>query len=115
MTARLLAVERPHASRRMTSMDFIRTPLSRRHFVQGLAGSALLASAVRTFSQGSPHPGASSPFSRGVSDMSGPSVLTGPDFHLTIDTMRVNYTGVTRTATTVNGQVPGPLLRMKQG
>ena len=77
--------------------------LSRRRFVQGLAGSALLASAARGWSQDSAAAGRS------------PSVLVGPDFNLTIDTTPVNYTGAARTATTVNGQVPAPLLRMRQG
>jgi FtsP/CotA-like multicopper oxidase with cupredoxin domain len=43
------------------------------------------------------------------------SVLTGPDFDLTIGEVSVNYTGHNRTATAVNGQVPGPLLRMREG
>jgi FtsP/CotA-like multicopper oxidase with cupredoxin domain len=41
--------------------------------------------------------------------------LTGPDFHLTIDELPVNYTGAARRAVAVNGQVPAPLLRMRQG
>lgn len=86
--------------------------LTRRHFVQGLAGSALLASTARTLSQGAPTSRIAS-VAENIANF--PGALTGPDFHLTIDTAQVNYTGVTRTATTVNGQVPGPLLRMKQG
>ena len=43
------------------------------------------------------------------------AVLTGPDFDLTIGELAVNYTGRQRTATAVNGQVPAPLLRMRQG
>jgi CopA family copper-resistance protein len=43
------------------------------------------------------------------------SVLTGPDFNLTIGETPVNYTGHRRMATAVNGQVPAPLLRMRQG
>jgi CopA family copper-resistance protein len=42
-------------------------------------------------------------------------VLDGPVFDLTIDSLPVNFTGRTRTATVVNGQLPGPLLRMRQG
>jgi CopA family copper-resistance protein len=96
-------------------MTFVRSPLSRRHFVQGLAGSALLASAGRSFSGDTAESSEARALSRGVSGLNSPSALLGPDFHLTIDTMGVNYTGATRTATTVNSQVPGPLLRMKQG
>lgn len=73
---------------------------SRRRFVQGVAGTALLASTARGFS-------------RDTADNS--AVLVGPDFHLTIGTTRVNYTGAARTATAVNGIVPGSLLRMRQG
>jgi CopA family copper-resistance protein len=43
------------------------------------------------------------------------SVLTGPDFNLTIAETPVNYTGRHRTASAVNGQVPAPLLRMREG
>ena len=41
--------------------------------------------------------------------------LTGPVFDLTIDSLPVNFTGRPRMATVVNGQLPGPLLRMRQG
>jgi CopA family copper-resistance protein len=43
------------------------------------------------------------------------SVLTGPEFNLAIGERAVNYTGRKRTATAVNGQVPAPLLRMREG
>jgi CopA family copper-resistance protein len=75
--------------------------VSRRQFVQGIAGGALLLSGARNASWGAA--------------AASPSVLSGPDFALTIDEMPVNYTGVARTATAVNGQVPAPLLRMRQG
>lgn len=42
-------------------------------------------------------------------------VLTGTEFDLTIDELPVNFTGKRRTATAVNGRVPGPLLRWKEG
>jgi len=73
--------------------------LSRRHFVQGLAGSALLGSATRGPAQ----------------NAAAPSVLIGPNFDLSIDTLPANFTGNARRATAVNGQVPAPLLRMRQG
>jgi CopA family copper-resistance protein len=75
--------------------------LSRRRFVQGLAGGALLLGGARHASWGT--------------DAREASVLSGTEFHLTLGEIPVNYTGATRTATAVNGQVPGPLLRMKQG
>jgi len=80
-------------------MDTLK-PLGRRRFVQGLAGSALLLA-----------------HGRGHLLAAGntPSELTGPDFHLTIDELPVNFTGASRHAVAVNGQVPAPLLRMRQG
>jgi CopA family copper-resistance protein len=43
------------------------------------------------------------------------SVLSGTDFNLEIGEMPVNFTGRTRTGTVVNGQVPAPLLRWREG
>ena len=74
---------------------------TRRRFVQGLSSSALLLAHGR-----------------------GPALAAGampaaelkrPDFHLTIDELPVNFTGSPRRAVAVNGQVPAPLLRMRQG
>ena len=78
-----------------------RNTLTRRRFVQGMAGSALIL-------------GASQRAVWGVSPASA-TVLSGPDFALTIDSLAVNYTGLPRPAVAVNGQVPAPLLRMRQG
>jgi FtsP/CotA-like multicopper oxidase with cupredoxin domain len=75
--------------------------LSRRRFVQGLAGSAVLLASRHGRS-----------FTPADAER---SVLTGPDFDLTIGEVTVNYTGRSRTATAVNGQVPAPLLRMREG
>ena len=41
--------------------------------------------------------------------------LTGATFNLTIGQSPVNFTGRARSATTINGGIPGPLLRWKQG
>lgn len=41
--------------------------------------------------------------------------LTGKVFNLTLDEQRVNFTGKTRIATAINGTVPGPTLRWKEG
>jgi CopA family copper-resistance protein len=75
--------------------------LSRRRFVQGVAGTALLFSSARNFSWGA--------------QSGSHAVLTGPDFDLSIGEIPVNYTGVDRVATAVNASVPAPLLRMRQG
>lgn len=42
-------------------------------------------------------------------------VLSGTVFNLTLDEQRVNFTGKTRVATAINGTVPGPILRWKEG
>jgi CopA family copper-resistance protein len=79
---------------------------SRRRFVQGLAGSAVAASGIfpaRSLSQAYSATGASA------------TVLAGSEFHLEIDQREVNITGARRRATLVNGQLPGPILRWKEG
>ncbi|MEK7946875.1 copper resistance system multicopper oxidase [Pigmentiphaga sp. YJ18] len=44
-----------------------------------------------------------------------PHVLTGTEFDLQIGETSVNFTGSARTAMTVNGGIPGPLLRWREG
>lgn len=44
-----------------------------------------------------------------------PSVLTGSEFDLFIGETPVNITGSARTAMTINGTLPGPLLRWREG
>jgi CopA family copper-resistance protein len=78
--------------------------LSRRRFVQGLAlGGAAAAFLPRT--------AWSQPASR-VGDF---NTLRGTDFDLTIGETPVNFTGRVRPAVTVNGSVPAPILRWKEG
>lgn len=74
---------------------------SRRRFVQGLACGGVAAGFG---------------FGRTLfADESSRSVLSGREFDLTIGEMPVNFTGATRRATVVNGQLPAPLLRWRQG
>ncbi|TCK18023.1 CopA family copper-resistance protein [Thiogranum longum] len=42
-------------------------------------------------------------------------VLTGKEFDLTIAETMVNYTGKPRLATTINGSIPAPILRWREG
>jgi FtsP/CotA-like multicopper oxidase with cupredoxin domain len=70
--------------------------ISRRHVMHGFAGAAFVLGAARW---------GSSPA----------AVLTGTQFDLTIDELPVNFTGTRRTAVAINGQVPGPTLRMREG
>ncbi len=44
-----------------------------------------------------------------------PNVLTGTDFDLYIGELPVNFTGAKRTAMAINGSVPGPILRWREG
>jgi FtsP/CotA-like multicopper oxidase with cupredoxin domain len=73
---------------------------TRRRFVQGVTSGALLWAAAPW----------SSP--RAASEA---AVLSGTEFDLSIDALTVNYTGARRTATAVNGQLPAPLLRWREG
>ena len=77
---------------------------SRRRFVQGLAlggSAALLGGFVKPV------------WALAGSDQ--PHAPSGTEFNLEIADMPVNYTGHARIATAVNGQVPGPLLRWREG
>lgn len=77
---------------------------TRRQFVQGLAaGGALTALGLGS----RPAPAAEAAV--------GWTVLSGTDFELTIGETLVNFTGHTRPAITVNGSLPAPLLRWREG
>jgi len=81
--------------------------LPRRRFVQGLAAGGILlglpaiikpawADTVDTTTGGAP-------------------VLSGTEFDLTIAETPVNFTGTPRMATTINGSLPAPTLRWREG
>ncbi|KRE87504.1 copper resistance protein CopA [Rhodanobacter sp. Soil772] len=79
--------------------------LSRRRFVQGVAiGTAAAGLGLLRPSN-----------AWALTSPGQPTVLGGTDFALDIAETAVNFTGAARPATTVNGSVPGPLLRWKQG
>lgn len=77
---------------------------SRRTFVKGLAAGGLLAGSGLWRS---PVWALTSPGQ--------PAVLAGTEFDLLIDQTPVNLTGRHRTALTINGSLPGPLLRWREG
>jgi CopA family copper-resistance protein len=83
------------------TMPILAPRLSRRRFVQGIASGAVLLSTARNLSWAAPE--------------GDRSILVGPEFDLTIGETTVNYTGRNRTATAINGMVPAPLLRMREG
>ena len=74
--------------------------VTRRRFVQGLAAAGVLAATPwplsRAFGAGAP-------------------VLTGTEFLLDIAPLAVNLTGRPRWAVSVNGQLPAPILRWREG
>ena len=80
--------------------------ISRRRFVLGVAGSSLLASLGFT-------PSVLSAAVRQA--QTGQPTLKGKVFDLTIAEQTVNFTGTSAIATTVNGSLPAPTLRFKQG
>ncbi|MBS0381611.1 MAG: copper resistance system multicopper oxidase, partial [Proteobacteria bacterium] len=78
--------------------------LSRRRFVQGLAlggSAALLGGFIKP--------------AWALQSLGEPAVLAGTDFALEVGEIPVNFTGHARHATTVNGSLPGPLLRWREG
>jgi CopA family copper-resistance protein len=84
---------------------FPATDLSRRRFVQGIAvGSAVAGLGLLRPSN-----------VWALTSPGQPSVLSGTDFALDIVETAVNITGAARVATTVNGAVPGPVLRCREG
>lgn len=75
--------------------------LGRRRFVQGLALSGVMAGLGI-------HPAAAAPTAH-------MPTLRGRHFNLTIGEQSVDFTGRPRPATTINGSLPGPVLRWREG
>jgi len=82
---------------------------ARRRFVQGLAGGGLLAGlGLRPDS-------AMAAMNANNGQHNGPATLRGPVFDLSIGHQGVNFTGSPAVATTVNGSLPAPTLRWREG
>ena len=75
--------------------------LSRRRFVQGLAAGGVVAGFGG--------------WARAAMPYGGVPTLAGTEFDLTVGETLVNYTGAVRPAVTINGSLPAPLLRWKEG
>jgi FtsP/CotA-like multicopper oxidase with cupredoxin domain len=88
-------------SRSLTAPVIPSGGITRRTFVQGLAAGGVAGLWRRP----------------GFADARAgdPGVLTGTDSELTIGEMPVNFTGRSRIATVINGSLPGPLLRWREG
>lgn len=80
----------------------LNTPHSRRRFVQGLA---LGGAGLGLLRPGLAH----------AAGITATPQLHGPDIALTIAETAVDITGRQRLATTINGGIPGPLLRLREG
>ena len=75
---------------------------SRRTFVKGLAAGGALAG-LGAFDW------------RAFAQQTAPSVLRGTAFDLSIGEVPMNFTGSARIALAINGSIPGPLLRWREG
>ena len=75
--------------------------VSRRRFVQGLSGVLAVAGVPR--------------LRWAVAGGASAATLSGTEFALEIGALPVNFTGTTRLATVVNGLLPGPVLRWREG
>lgn len=76
------------------------SPLARRRFVQGVAAAGACAALQPA---------------RGALAAGPQQVLSGTDIRLELGQMPINITGRAMTATAINGQVPGPILRLREG
>jgi CopA family copper-resistance protein len=101
---------KPNPPRRETAL------ISRRRMVQGVAVAGML-DATHTPLRATPVPTRSPILSGPILSgpiLSGP-ILSGTDFALEIGSARVNITGRSAPATVVNGLLPGPILRWREG
>ncbi|MFQ3171807.1 MAG: CopA family copper-resistance protein [Oleispira sp.] len=80
--------------------------LSRRHFVQGLAAGGVIASVPNLLHANE----------QGQQTQLGTAPeLSGEVIELEIAQLPVNFTGGSRLATTINGSIPAPTLRLREG
>jgi CopA family copper-resistance protein len=91
-------------SQQRAAISGVPASLSRRQFVTGIAAAGALSgfNAWPSLAQAANLPG-------------NPSVLSGTEFNLDISETPVNFTGKSSVATAVNGSVPAPLLRWREG
>ena len=84
---------------------------SRRRFVQGLAGSGALAVVGAGRMGWTAGTGSTAVSNAGDAG----ATLSGAEFNLEIGALAVNFTGQPGMATVVNGRLPAPLLRWREG
>ena len=85
--------------------EYTATHINRRQFVQGLAAGGVLA-ATPSWLQAAV---------KSATTLGSAPVLSGREIDLVIAETPVNFTGVTRMATTINGSIPAPTLRLSEG
>jgi CopA family copper-resistance protein len=86
----------------------LRPDLPRRRFLEGMAaGGVMLGLPPWTTRSSAQEPG--------ITATGTPQVLSGTEFDLTIAETPVNFTGMPRMATTINGSIPAPILRWREG
>ena len=78
--------------------------MSRRRFVQGVIGGGVAVGALR-----------GSLIAIANERPPWPPVLMGKEFELSIDRLAVDFTGRDAIATAINGSVPGPIIRWREG
>ncbi len=83
------------------------TDIPRRRLVQGLAASGAAAASGAMFS--------STGRALSTSAAGGPQTLSGTEFDLTLGDTPMNFSGRLRPTTSVNGSVPAPTLRWREG
>jgi len=81
--------------------------LPRRRFVQGLAAGGVLMGMSPMMRQ-------AQAADSGTTTGSAP-ILSGTEFDLVVEETPVNFTGAVRMATTINGSLPSPTLRWREG
>ncbi|MGY2485320.1 copper resistance system multicopper oxidase [Cupriavidus sp. CP313] len=101
--------------RRHPSTGLVLPDLPRRRFVQGLVAGGVVASLAGVGgSAWAQHAGQRAGQAAPAGSGSAP-VLRGTEFDLVIGESLVNFTGKPTIATTINGMLPGPTLRWREG
>lgn len=86
------------------SQDQVMFSVTRRKFIQGVvAGGAM---SIMEWND---------KLALGQNLQNNPAVLTGNHFEFTVDSLPVNFTGHRTVAAAINGSVPGPTLRWREG
>ena len=90
------------------SLNRIPDHLTRRRFVQGVAIGGVLGLTPGWLQAGAQ-------IKASLRGHNTPPVLSGREINLVVAENPVNFTGVTRMATTINGSIPAPTLRLREG